>query len=166
MRKNIIKSAIFYAVSIVCLFLIESSNELLSRKDNPVVFWSIFVLVILIPIIRFRFYRLFFYCEYGEVTEIKNKRELGAKNKENERATAMYGDITMMGTIEVCVITVRTRRGTYREYTFSRDEETAALCMMAVRMAFLMSGVPQVTAMAVHDSNAVSKRGRRNGVQL
>ena len=122
LRKNIIKSAIFYAVSIVCLFLIESSNELLSRKDNPVVFWSIFVLVILIPIIRFRFYRLFFYCEYGEVTEIKNKRELGAKNKENERATAMYGDITMMGTIEVCVITVRTRRGTYREYTFSRDE--------------------------------------------
>ena len=122
LRKNIIKSVAFYAVSIVCLFLIESSNELLSRKNNPVVFWSIFVLLILIPIIRYRFYRLFFYCEYGEVTEIINKRVLGAKKKENESTILTYGQITMMGAIEVCVITVRTRRGTYREYAFSRDE--------------------------------------------
>ena len=123
LRKKLIKSVVFYMLSITCLFWLENQNELFTRKVNPVAFWCIFVFILLIPIAHFQFYKLILQGSYyGEVTEIKNKRVLAAKNGDNESATAMYGDITMMGKIDVCVVTVRSRHGIHHEYVFFRDE--------------------------------------------
>ena len=42
MVRNIIKTLIFYAVSMTILFLTERSNDLFTREAHPVWFWGCF----------------------------------------------------------------------------------------------------------------------------
>ena len=117
---QLIKSAVFYVISIISLFLLERYNDVFTRKTQPVVFWCVFAIIILIPILRYQFYNLFFNGSFfGEVTEIKNKRVLASKNTNKEIKMAMYGDISSVGTTDACVVTVRSRRGSYHQYEFS-----------------------------------------------
>ena len=93
---QLIKSAVFYVISIISLFLLERYNDVFTRKTQPVVFWCVFAIIILIPILRYQFYNLIFNGSFfGEVTEIKNKRVLASKNTHKEIKMAIIRKVNL-----------------------------------------------------------------------
>lgn len=59
LRKNIMKSLLFWGVSMTALFVTGSRSKLFNMREQPVWFWGVFVILLVAPVLYFRFYRLF-----------------------------------------------------------------------------------------------------------
>lgn len=47
--RNLIKSLLFYAVSMAILFITGNSNDLFNSKAQPVWFWGVFLILAVFP---------------------------------------------------------------------------------------------------------------------
>ena len=76
LRKNIMKSLLFWGVSMTALFVTGSRSKLFNMREQPVWFWGVFVILLAAPVLYFKFYRLLTYPVFrGTVTELKNRRQ-------------------------------------------------------------------------------------------
>ena len=117
---TIIKSFLFYGITITALFLVEQSeyNTLFTKESQPVWFWGVFVLLLLAPIWLFGFFRLIWNGSYsGTVTNVKNIQTIEG------RAIVGY-DSSVSGTVDVCTVTVTSKRGLTHRLVF-RGERAA-----------------------------------------
>lgn len=111
---NVIKSFLFYGVTISALFLIERSeyNTLFTKESQPVWFWGAFVILLVAPIWLFGLYRLIWNGSYsGQVTNVKHIQTIEG------RAIVGY-DSSVSGTVDVCTVTVTSRRGLTHRLVF------------------------------------------------
>ena len=83
---SIIKSILFSGITITALFFIESSenNTLFTKETQPVWFWGVFVILLILPIWLFRLYRYALNPSfYGEVVDIKDSQTAEATSCSN-----------------------------------------------------------------------------------
>lgn len=57
--RSLIKTAIWWGVSIVAMILIAKSNDILNPSARPWGFWGVMLLLLIIPVLRYRLYRVF-----------------------------------------------------------------------------------------------------------
>lgn len=124
--KQIIKSLLFYLVTLTALFVTESNNYVFTREKQPIWFWGIFVILLLIPIIRYKFYLLpFTLGTYGHIEKIKSGNGMAPRR---DRAVGIRG--FWEGNMEHVVsyrITVKTNRGISLNFLFMREDAEFAM---------------------------------------
>ncbi len=131
--RQIIKSLLFYAVSLVLLLVASRTNDVFTMEKSPVTFWIIFSVLILFPPIRYGFYKLPFKMNVrGEVVEIKNDRRMAPIEKKSNYYAPGGALRTMLTNVDACDIVVRSQRGLPFTYTFLRDEAAVARGYYAV----------------------------------
>ena len=56
--SRVLKCLVFYAVFMTILFVTERNNDLFTRETHPVWFWGIFVILVLLPLWKWKLYQL------------------------------------------------------------------------------------------------------------
>ncbi len=131
--RQIIKSLLFYAVSLSLLFVVSHTNDVFTMEVTPLAFWIVFSVLILIPLIRYEFYKLPFKMNMkGQVIEIKNDRRMAPIEKKSNYYAPGGALRTMLTNVDACDIVVRSHRGLPFTYTFLRDEAAVARGYYAV----------------------------------
>ena len=125
--KQIIKSLLFYAVSLTLLFVVSRTNAVFTMEESPVTFWIIFGVLILLPLIRYGFYKLPFKMNMkGQVIEIKNDRRMAPIEKKSNYYAPGGALRTALTNVDACDIVVRSHHGLSFTYTFLRNEAAVA----------------------------------------
>ena len=119
---SIIKSILFSGITITALFFIESSenNTLFTKETQPVWFWGVFVILLILPIWLFRLYRYALNPSYcGEVVEVKD----------GERADVrIYNGpyMRVKSVADTCTIVVKTKSGFTHRVEYQKEAATVA----------------------------------------
>ena len=123
LRKNIMKSLLFWGVSMTALFVTGSRSKLFNMQEQPVWFWGVFVILLAAPVLYFRFYRLFTCPEFsGMVIKLTNKTHFGGKTKDLGGFVDNM-NASELGTFEVCNVTVQDAKEKSHTFSFSRNEK-------------------------------------------
>jgi len=118
---SIVKTLLVYGIGLTALFLTGGQSDLFNPTDSPIWFWSVFAIILIFPIWKFQIYKAFRFAFRGEVVELENTTRLGGKKGEIE-GYIRKGDISEMGRIDVCVVTIKTANGSTRKYEFLRED--------------------------------------------
>lgn len=117
--KNTVKAIIFYALCYFALFFSEQRNDTLTRETMP--FWVIFVLILIIPLWLFKFYKFIVSPSfYGIVIDINDVILLDGK-KQNSPNVIFAGDVQHMGEVDSCIVTVKSNIGLKYKFVFKRE---------------------------------------------
>ena len=117
--KNLIKSAVFWGVSMTVLFVIGSRSKLFNMQTQPVWFWGVFAILLALPVLYFKFYQL---ATYPEVTGMVSKLE---SKTHDIRGVADNMNRPELGRFEVCEVTVLDEKGKTHVFPFPRTNQTA-----------------------------------------
>ena len=119
---SIIKSILFSGITITALFFIESSenNTLFTKETQPVWFWGVFVILLILPIWLFRLYRYALNPSfYGEVVEIKDSKTA------NVNVAVGYGN-RVSEVVDTCIVIVKSKAGLTQRFYFQRESASFA----------------------------------------
>ena len=113
---SLIKTAIFYAVAAVSLIYTAKNSDILHPSVRPLPFYSVLLVLLLIPILRHRLYRVFTRPSFVAVVETaKNSSALETRKELN---TGVVDVPYEMRKVEIYSIGVRTDRGRSHNFTF------------------------------------------------
>lgn len=108
--RNGVKSLLFWGVTMTALFATGSRSKLFNMQEQPVWFWGVFVILLAVPILYFKFYRLLTYPVFrGTVTELKNRRQYVSNDRcYNSRR------LINMSPEDTCILTVSDGKREYK----------------------------------------------------
>jgi len=113
---SLIKTAIFYAAAAAALVITAKSSDILHPAVRPVPFFTVVLLLLLIPILRYRLYRVFTRPSFeGVVETAKNSSALETRKELN---TGVVDVPYEMRKVEIYSIGVRTDRGRPQNFSF------------------------------------------------
>ena len=125
LRKNIMKSLLFWGVSMTALFVTGSRSKLFNMQEQPVWFWGVFVILLAAPILYFRLYQLVTCPAFtGTVSKLTNKTHFGGKSQD-VKGFVDGMNYSEMGRYEICNVTVLDGKGKPHVFQFPRSEKTA-----------------------------------------
>ena len=125
LRKNIMKSLLFWGVSMTALFATGSRSKLFNMQEQPVWFWGVFVILLAAPILYFRLYQLVTCPAFtGTVSKLTNKTHFGGKSQD-VKGFVDGMNYSEMGRYEICNVTVLDGKGKPHVFQFPRSEKTA-----------------------------------------
>ncbi len=108
--SRVLKCLVFYAVFMTILFVTERNNDLFTRETQPVWFWGIFVILVLLPLWKWKLYQLIT-CHncYGTVERFRSRRAIG--NEDGEYTGGLSGAGLNFRYIDACTMVVRSSKG-------------------------------------------------------
>ena len=113
---SLIKTAIFYAAAAAALVITAKSSDILHPAVRPVPFFTVVLLLLLIPILRYRLYRVFTRPSVeGVVETAKNSSALETRKELN---TGVVDVPYEMRKVEIYSIGVRTDRCRPQNFSF------------------------------------------------
>ncbi len=113
---SLIKTAIFYAVAAASLIFTAKSSDILHPTARPIPFFSVLIVLFLIPVFRYRLYRVFTRPSFAAMVETaRNSSALEARKELN---TGVVDVPYEMRKVEIYSIGVRTDRGRSHNFTF------------------------------------------------
>ena len=125
LRKNIMKSLLFWGVSMTALFATGSRSKLFNMQEQPVWFWGMFVILLATPILYFRLYQLVTCPAFtGTVSKLTSKTHFGGKSQD-VKGFVDGMNYSEMGRYEICNVTVLDGKGRPHIFQFPRSEKTA-----------------------------------------
>ena len=119
---SIIKSVLFSGITITALFFIESSeyNTLFTKETQPVWFWGVFVILLILPIWLFRLYRYALNPSfYGEVVDIKDSQTADVRIADGPWSR-------VKGVVDTCTIVVKSKLGLTHRFYFQHESAAFA----------------------------------------
>ena len=124
--KQGIKALIFYGITMTFLWLSEDFRGNPIREAQPNVFWVVFSVLLILPVLYFKFYRFLLRPTfYAKVTKLENDSRLGGR-KGDIRGFIARGHFVEMGRIDICFVTVETNRGKQYKFTYPREKAAFA----------------------------------------
>ncbi len=113
---SIIKTVIFYAAAAAALVFTAKSSDILHPAVRPVPFFSVLLVLLLIPVFRYRLYRAFTRRSFvGVVETAKNSSALETRQELN---TGVVDTPYEMRKVEIYSIGVRTDHGRPHNFSF------------------------------------------------
>ena len=113
---SLVKTAIFYAAAAAALVITAQSSDILHPAVRPVPFFTVLLLLLLVPILRYRLYRVFTRPSFtGIVETAKNSSALEARKDVN---IGLPDRPYEMRKVEIYSIGVRTDRGRPHNFSF------------------------------------------------
>ncbi len=113
---SLVKTAIFYAAAAAALVITAQSSDILHPAVRPVPFFTVLLLLLLVPILRYRLYRVFTRPSFtGIVETAKNSSALEARKDVN---IGLPDRPYEMRKVEIYSIGVRTDRGRPQNFSF------------------------------------------------
>lgn len=120
---SLIKTAVFYAAAAAALVVTAKSSDILHPAVRPVPFFSVLLLLLLIPILRYRLYRVFTRPSFvGVVETAKNSSALEARKDVN---IGLPDRPYEMRKVEIYSIGVRTDQGRPHNFSFPSGNVSA-----------------------------------------
>ena len=108
--KQGIKALIFYGITMTFLWLSEDFRGNPIHEAQPNVFWVVFSVLLILPVLYFKFYRFLLRPTfYAKVTKLENDSRLGGR-KGDIRGFIARGHFVEMGRIDICFDTQRQMR--------------------------------------------------------
>ena len=113
---SLIKTAIFYAAAAAALVFTAKSSDILHPAVRPVPFFSVLIVLLILPVLRYRLYRVFTRPSFtGVVETAKNSSALETRKELN---TGVVDTPYEMRKVEIYSIGVRTDRGRAQNFVF------------------------------------------------
>lgn len=121
--KSITKSLLFWGASMAALFVIGSRSRLFNMRVQPVWFWAVFAILLVLPILFFKLYRLVTYPEVtGMVSKLENKTYVDEKTRDI-RGVANGMDGSEPGGCMICEVTVLDEKGKIHVFALPGGEK-------------------------------------------
>lgn len=119
--RNLIKSLLFYAVSMAILFITGNSNDLFNREAQPVWFWGVFLILVAFPFWKWKLYQLIV-CRnlYATVEEVKSRRAVG--NEDGEYTGGLSGVGLNLHYIDACTMVIRSDKGLRHRFPATNEK--------------------------------------------
>ena len=122
LRKNIIKSLIFWGVTMTVLFVTGSRSKLFNMQEQPIWFWGVFAILLAAPILHFKFYCLLTYPVFrGTVTELKNRRQYVSDDRGYNSRRLIH-----MSPEDTCILIVSAGKRAYKIPFIKAEKATFA----------------------------------------
>lgn len=121
LTRQIIKSLLFWAISMTVLFVTGSQNDLFNPTAHPIWFWGVFLILIAFPFWKWKLYQLFV-CRklYATVEGFKNRRTIG--NEDGEYTGGLSGVGLNLHYIDFCAMFIRSDKGLRHRFTAANEK--------------------------------------------
>ncbi len=123
---DFLKSVTVSAILLVCLMTAGSRTPFLSPAKQPVGFYTLFVMSVILPATYWKLYRIFTRNDFkGKITSVKNIRDVGRKDVREEGRITLGGSGQLI-TIDNYTIVVTKGKNINYKFDFLRGKANFA----------------------------------------